>query len=73
MYITVVWAESNELTASLYLVRGHIYSAIHKAAVQPAAVQNGVWGTFCTAAPTDSQWTLFCPTGIIPGKPVEQP
>ena len=48
-------------------------SAIHKAAVQPAAVQNGLWRSFLLAAPIDSQWTLFSSTGIIPGKPVEQP
>ena len=26
-------------------------SAIHKAAVQPATIQNGVWRTFCMAVP----------------------
>ena len=49
-----------------------IYSAIHKAAVQPAAVQNDLWRSFLPVAPIDSQWTLFCSIGIIPGKPVEQ-
>ena len=41
-------------------------SAIHKAAVQPAAVQNRVWRVFCTAASFDI-------LGIISGKPVERP
>ena len=49
------------------------YSAIHKAAIQPAAVQNDLRRSFLPAAPIDSQWTLFCSTGIIPGKPVERP
>ena len=29
--------------------------------------------SFLPAAPIDTQWTLFCSTGIIPGKPVERP
>ena len=49
------------------------YSAIQKAAVRPAAVQNDLWRSFLPAAPIDSQWTIFCSTGIIPGKPVERP
>ena len=28
-----------------------VYSAIHKAAGRPAAVQNGVWRSFCMAVP----------------------
>ena len=40
-------------------------NAIHKAAVQPAAVQNGLWRVFCMAASFDI-------LGIIPGKPVER-
>ena len=44
------------------------YSAIHKAAVRPAAVQNDLRRSFLPAAPIDSQWTLFCSTGIVPGK-----
>ena len=48
-------------------------SAIHKAAVQPATIQNGLWRSFLPVAPIDSQWTLFCSTGIIPVKPVEWP
>ena len=43
-----------------------IYSAIHKAVVRPAAVQNGVWRVFCMVASFDI-------LGIIPGKPVERP
>ena len=39
------------------------YSAIHK-----AAVQNDLRRSFLPAAPIDSQWTLFCSTGIVPGK-----
>ena len=49
------------------------YSAIHKAAIRPTAVQNDLRWSFLPAAPIDSQWTLFCSTGIIPGKPVEWP
>ena len=40
--------------------------AIHKAAVQPATVQNGRWRKFCTAVSFDI-------LGIIPGKSVEWP
>ena len=43
-------------------------SAIHKAAVRPAAIQNDLRRSFLLAAPIDSQWTLFCSTGIVPGK-----
>ena len=41
-------------------------SAIHKAVVQPAAIQNGLWRAFCIVASFDI-------LGIIPGKPVEWP
>ena len=41
-------------------------SPIHKAAVRPAAVQNMVWRSFCTAV-------FFDILGITPGKPVERP
>ena len=44
------------------------YSAIHKAAVWPATVQNDLRRSFLLVAPIDSQWTLFCSTGIVPGK-----
>ena len=45
-----------------------LYSPIHKAAVWPAAVQNVVWRSFCTAV-------FFDILGItsIRGKPVERP
>ena len=43
-------------------------SAIHKAAVRSAAIQNNLRRSFLLAAPIDSQWTLFCSTGIVPGK-----
>ena len=43
-------------------------SAIHKATVRPAAVQNDLRRSFLPAAPIDSQWTFFCSTGIVPGK-----
>ena len=42
------------------------YSAIHKATIQRAAIQNGLWRALCTVASFDI-------LGIIPGKPVEQP
>ena len=42
--------------------------AIHKAAVRPATVQNDLRRSFLPAAPIGSQWTLFCSTGIVPGK-----
>ena len=42
------------------------YSAIAKAAVQPAAVQNGLWTPFSMVAPFDI-------LGIIPGKVREWP
>ena len=41
------------------------YSAIHKAAIWPAAIQNGVWRAFCMVVSFDI-------LGIVPGKPVEQ-
>ena len=44
------------------------YSAIHKVAVRPAAVQNDLRRSFLLAAPIDSQLTFFCSTGIVPGK-----
>ena len=40
-------------------------SVIHKAAIQPAAIPNGLWRAFCTAASFDI-------LGIIPGKLVER-
>ena len=51
-----------ELTGPLYHTSN---SAIHKAAVQPASVQDGLWRVLCTVASFDI-------LGIMPGKPVEQ-
>ena len=52
------------------LTRGKLdkrrYSAIHKAAVQPATVQNSLWTMFCMVAPFDI-------LGIVPGKVMEWP
>ena len=45
---------------------GHKGRAIHKAAVQPAAIQYGLWRGLCMVA-------SFAILGIIPGKPVEWP
>ena len=54
-------------------IRQGAYSPIHKAAVQPAAVQNNLRRSFLPAAPIGSQWTLFCPTGIVPVEIMERP
>ena len=56
----------NSSLLNIEIIFGIINSAIHKAAVRPAAVQNGVWRAFCTAVSFDI-------LGIIPGKPVERP
>ena len=40
-------------------------SVIHKVAIQPAAIPNGLWRAFCMAASFDI-------LGIIPGKLVER-
>ena len=66
-------AQKQKMIHRLVNHEGSVYSAIHKAVVRPAAVQNDLRRSFLPAAPIDSQWTLFCSTGIIPGKPVEQP
>ena len=42
-----------------------INSAIHKATIQSATIQNGLWRAFCTVASFDI-------LEIIPGKPVER-
>ena len=47
-------------------------STIHKATVQPAAIENNLWRSFLPVAPNDSQWTLFCSTGIIRGTAVNR-
>ena len=49
------------------------YSPIHKAAVRLAAVQNDLRRSFLPEAPIGSQWTLFCPTGIVPVEIMERP
>ena len=56
-----------------YSILELFYSAIHKAAVWPATIQNNLRRLFLLVAPIDSQWTLLCSTGIIPGKPLERP
>ena len=41
------------------LMQGMFNSAIHKAAVQPAAIQNVLWRLFLLSAPIHSLWDIF--------------
>ena len=61
-------SKAAEPFSSTYLQAGigGTYSAIHKAKVLPATVQNSF---FLTAAPIHTQWIIFqWNGGIVPGK-----
>ena len=60
-FSTVEPTKRNFIFMTIVFLPLPIYSAFHKAAVQPAAVQNGVWRAFCMVASFDT-------LGIIPVK-----
>ena len=51
-----------------------VNSAFHKAAssLVTGHSQNSLWGAFRLAGPINSQWTLFCSTGIVPVEIMER-
>ena len=63
---TVSWGEAFLSVAFFLFCREWLVtnSVVHKATVQPATIQNGLWRAFCMVASFDI-------LGIIPGKPVE--